>query len=136
VLTFYCAGMALAKLALTKLARTKLALASWPYARLSAAAGLSVMMLGVIWSAARADGMIVGGCVGGQGSLNCVARWGEAGDPYIRKVPEPADDAERARSTQRDQKWEARCRPIITQDYYGVPRYRYAARGCEFGVIE
>jgi hypothetical protein len=136
VLTFRCAGTALAKLALTKLTQTKLALASWPHARFGAAGALSVMMMGLIWSAAHADGMIVGGCVGGQNSLNCVARWGGAGDPYIRKVPEPADDAERARSTQRDQKWEARCHPVVTQDYYGVPRYRYAARGCEFGVIE
>lgn len=121
MLTFHCAGMALG---------------SRPTARFGAAAALSVMMLGLIWSAARADGMIVGGCVGGQGGMNCVARWGDAGDPYIRKVPEPADDAERARSAQRDKKWEARCRPVIMQDRYGVPRYQYAERGCEFGVIE
>jgi hypothetical protein len=29
-----------------------------------------------------------------------------------------------------------RCRPSVRQDRYGVPRYHYAARGCEFGVIE
>jgi hypothetical protein len=136
VLTFRCAEMAFAKLGLTKLGLTKLDLTSWPPARLSAAAALSVMMLGLIWSAAYADGIIVGGCVGEQGALNCVARWGAAQDPYIRKVPEPTDDAERARSAQRDQKWEARCRPVIAQDHYGVPRYQYAAPGCEFGIIE
>jgi hypothetical protein len=131
VLTFRCAGMALTKLALTKLALTAQA-----HARFGGSCALSVMMLGLIWSAAHADGMIVGGCVGGQGAMNCVARWGEGGDPYIRKVPEPADDAARARSAQRDQKWEARCHPTIVQDRYGVPRYQYAAPGCEFGVIE
>ena len=76
MLTFRCVGMALA---------------TRPAARFSAAAALSVMTLGLIWSAAYADGIIVGGCVGGQSGLNCVARWGDATDPYIRKVPEPAD---------------------------------------------
>ena len=113
-----------------------MALASRPVAQFGAAVALSIVTLGLIWSAAYADGMIVGGCVGHEGALNCVARWGEAGDPYVRKVPEPADDAERARSAQRDKKWEARCQPVIAQDRYGVPRYQYVARGCEFGVIE
>ena len=72
----------------------------------------------------------------GERSLNCVARWGEAGDPYVRLVPSPADDAERAHAAERDHKWEQRCRPAIAQDRYGVPRYQYAAPGCEFGVIE
>jgi hypothetical protein len=105
-------------------------------ARFGAAAALSVMVLGLILSAAHADGMAVGGCVGGHGALSCVARWGTGEDPYIRKVPPPADDAERARSAERDRKWEQRCRPVIVQDYYGVPRYRYAAPRCDFGVIE
>jgi hypothetical protein len=109
---------------------------TWSPARFGAAAALSATTLAVILSAAYADGMIVGGCVGQQGALNCVARWGDAGDPYIRKVPEPADDAERMRSAERDRKWEARCHPVIAQDYFGVPRYRYSARGCEYGIIE
>lgn len=126
MLTFRIAGMALAKLVPT----------SWPAARFAAAATLSVMTLGVIWSSAYADGMAVGGCVGSQGSLSCVARWGEAGDPYVRKVPEPADEVERARSAEREHKWQERCRPTIAQDRFGVPRYQYAAPGCEFGIIE
>ncbi len=105
-------------------------------ARAGAVVALSAMILGLILSAAYADGMFVGGCVGQQGSLNCVGRWGDATDPYIRKVPEPADDAERQRSAERERRWEARCRPTIAQDRFGVPRYLYAARGCEFGVIE
>ena len=109
---------------------------SWPAARLGATAGLSVMMLGAIWSAAYADGMAVGGCVGSRASLNCVVRWGEAGDPYVRHVPEPANDTEKQHAAERDRKWEDRCRPVIAQDRYGVPRYQYSAPGCEFGVIE
>ena len=123
VLTFSCVG-----------------LASRSAARFAAAATLSAtlsaMTLAVICSAAYADGMAVGGCVGSRGSLSCVTRWGEAGDPYVRLVPPPANEVEKARAAERDRKWEQRCRPIIMQDRYGVPRYEYAARGCEFGVIE
>jgi hypothetical protein len=104
--------------------------------RLAAAAALSVATLTVICSAAYADGMAIGGCVGGSGSLNCVVRWGEAGDPYIRVVPQPVTADERAQSEQRDHKWEQRCRPVIAQDRYGVARYQYSAPGCEFGVIQ
>ena len=114
----------------------RLALASRYAARYGGAAALSVVTLAVIWSAAYADGMALGGCVGGTGALNCVVRWGEAGDPYIRIVPEPTNDAERTRSVERDRKWQQRCRPTIMQDRYGVARYRYSAPGCEFGVIE
>ncbi len=106
--------------------------ASWSASRIGAAAAFYL----VTWSSAYADGMAVGGCVGGQGSLNCVVRWGEAGDPYVRLVPQPTDQAEKDRAAQRDQKWQERCRPTVAQDYYGVPRYRYSAPGCEFGVIE
>ena len=104
-------------------------------ARFGAAATLSAITLATIWSAAYADGMIVGGCVG-SGAINCVVRWGEAGDPHVRLVPEPTNEADRALSAERDHKWEERCRPTIVQDRFGVPRYQYAAPRCEFGVIE
>lgn len=126
MLTFRCAAMALTKWASTVR----------PPARFGAAAALSVMMLGGIVSSAHADSMAVGGCVGWRASLNCVARWGEAGDPYVRLVPSPADNAERAHAAERDHKWEQRCQPAIAQDRYGVPRYQYGASRCEFGVIE
>ena len=104
--------------------------------RLGAAASLSAMTWVATCTAVYADGMAVGGCLGGQGSINCVVRWGEAGDPYIRVVPEPANQAERSRAAERERRWENRCKPVIAQDRYGVPRYRYSAPGCEFGVIE
>jgi hypothetical protein len=99
-------------------------------------ASLWVMALTTMWSAAHADGLAAGGCVGSRASLNCIVRWGEARDPYIRAVPQPADDVERKQAAERDRKWEARCKPTIAQDRYGVPRYQYAAPGCEFGVIQ
>jgi hypothetical protein len=84
---------------------------------------------------ARADSVSVGGCIGPWHAFNCVERWGEAGNPFVRTVPQPADGEERAHASERERKWQDRCRPVIAQDSYGVPRYRYAAPGCEFGVI-
>ncbi len=125
MLTFSCARVVLAQLVST-----------WSAARFAAAAALSIVILATIWRAAYADGMALGGCVGGAGALNCVVRWGEAGDAYIRIVPQPTNETERAQAAQRDRKWEERCRPTIAQDRYGVPRYQYSAPGCEFGIIE
>jgi hypothetical protein len=128
VLILNCARVALNKL--VSAAACRLA------ARVGAAVGLSVTTMLTIWSAAHAAGIATGGCVGAGASVNCVVRWGEASDPYIRLVPAPADEAEKAQSADRDHKWEQRCRPVIAQDQYGVPRYRYSAPGCEFGVIQ
>jgi hypothetical protein len=97
-----------------------------------AASTLSVITL----TAADADMVGVGGCVGGKGLVNCVVRVGPAGDPYIRTVPQPENDVDKERAAARDRKWIEHCQPTIAQDRYGVPRYHYAAAGCEFGVIE
>jgi hypothetical protein len=105
-------------------------LVSWS-ARLGAAATLSVLT----WTAASADGMVVGGCVGSRYSITCVSRWSGYNDPYVRPI-QPATEAEKALAAEREHKWQARCRPAVYQDHYGVPRYEYAAPGCEFGVIE
>jgi hypothetical protein len=102
-----------------------------------AAAGLLLGM--AIYAPAtplRAEGLVVGGCVGGRWSVNCVARWGAPGDPYVRQIPEPAGEVARAKATEREHRWQERCHPTISQDLLGVPRYRYAAPGCEFGVID
>jgi hypothetical protein len=106
--------------------------AFWPVARVVAAFTLSVIPL----TAAHADTLGVGGCVGARGAFNCVVRIGPAGDPYVRTVPQPENDADRERAAARDRRWIERCRPAIAQDRYGVPRYYYKAPGCEFGVIE
>lgn len=37
---------------------------------------------------------------------------------------------------ERYRRWIARCHPVMKQDAYGVHRYQYAARGCEFGKNE
>lgn len=66
----------------------------------------------------------------------CTTIEGFAGDPYIRTVPERLGEAERARATEREGKWVARCRPLIKHDAYGVARYSYTAPGCEFGIVD
>jgi hypothetical protein len=110
--------------------RARLLPASWRAAFAGAALTLPLATL------AYADTLYVGGCVGAPGTVSCVLRVGPAGDPYVRTVPQPETDADKARATERDQKWLQRCRPIIAQDRYGVPRYHYAAAGCDLGVIE
>lgn len=79
--------------------------------------------------------MVVGGCIGSRYTLNCVAHWGSYSDPYVR-VLHPGTEAEKELNAEPDRKWQAHCRPAVFQDQYGVPRYEYAAPGCEFGVIE
>jgi hypothetical protein len=96
------------------------------------------LTLAAVTSAAAAsdDYMRIDSCFGGWWASQCITRWAPAGDPYIRTVPQPTDPVEKARATERDQKWLARCRPVIAQDRYGVPRYHYAAPGCDLGVVE
>lgn len=86
------------------------------------------------WSSFGRGSFAGGGSFGGGSSSNCVDLWVTPGDPYVRFVPEPFGDAEKAEMAARDRQWLARCRPIIEHDSYGVSRYRYAARGCEFGA--
>jgi hypothetical protein len=90
---------------------------------------------GLLWSglpaAAQAGGSQSTSCVGGRTSFNCVTRWQNGwSNPHIVSVPQARDVQER------DRRWQARCRPVVRQDDFGVPRYGYAARGCEYGKID
>jgi hypothetical protein len=87
-------------------------------------------------ASAQAQEVMTGGCVGTWHSFNCATLWAPSRDPFIRHVPPPADAAALARARERDRRWVDRCRPILTQDRYGVLRYHYAMPGCEFGVGE
>jgi hypothetical protein len=104
-------------------------------ARVAAAAALSLTILGVA-APANAGGLVSGGCIGSWRSFSCVTRWGPAGNPFVRSVPQFLDESDQARAMERDRKWADRCRPVIRQDSYGVARYVYAAPACEFGVGE
>jgi hypothetical protein len=127
-----CSG----ELAVLTLNCARVALGSRHARRVGAAAILSLIALATILSAAYADSLAIGGCGGSGGAFNCVLRWGQARNPYIRTVPQPTDEAARAQAAERDRKWEQRCKPTIAQDRYGVPRYQYSALGCEFGIIQ
>jgi hypothetical protein len=104
---------------------------------LSAAALTSVAMTSVAATSAGAGGVGGVSCLGdAPRSFNCAGRWDMApGDPYIRFVPEPGE-AQKSAFKERDRKWLAHCRPVVERDVFGVARYHYAARGCEFGVGE
>jgi hypothetical protein len=91
------------------------------------------LIASVTFSSAQAQEVVIGGCVGGSHAVNCTAIWASAGDPFIRHVPQPTDPEENARARERIRRWADRCRPSISQDRYGVPRYYYTLPGCEFG---
>jgi hypothetical protein len=110
-------------------------------ARAASAVGTALALAVLFWcaglAAAQAQEVPMlesGGCVASESSINCVSRWAPAGNPYLRFVPQPLDEAAIARAKERDKRWAARCRPVIEHDRYGVSRYRYAQPGCEFGV--
>ena len=118
--------------------RAKSLWASWRAAFVGAAAlVLSAVPL------AYADQLYVGGCVGAggaggrsrAGAFNCVLHIGPPGDPYVRTVPQPQNEADKGRQAERDHRWGERCKPVVAQDRFGVPRYHYAAPGCDFGVL-
>jgi hypothetical protein len=74
-------------------------------------------------------------CVRSRGILACASQWNLNGNPPVQAAPAARDPREDAEAAERERRWVARCRPVIRQDQYGVPRYHYAAPGCEYGVI-
>jgi hypothetical protein len=106
----------------------------------TAIVGLAALIPLVLASAlapAHADGMITSSCVRGAGSSSCVTIWrtglGGSAGPSLWT---PRAEREAAEAAEREARWVARCRPSVRQDQYGVPRYRYAAPGCEYGKYE
>jgi hypothetical protein len=104
--------------------------ASLSVARVGAGMILTVLTM----TSAYAGSIINLSCVGGAGSLNCVAQMATAGDPYLRVVPEALGETQKAQLAARDRKWVAQCHPVVERDMYGVARYRYSTPGCEFGL--
>ena len=97
--------------------------------------GAAIVASAVTLTSVYAGGVGTMSCVRGAGSVNCVGQWGPGGDPNVRAVPPmPLGDEERAQAAARERRWLAQCQPEIRRDPFGVARYIYAARGCEFGV--
>jgi hypothetical protein len=84
--------------------------------------------------AQRVTDTVVGSCVSSGGGSHCVRqfRYGDPGNSGIKSLREPIPE-EVAELREREARWVERCRPMLLRDAYGVGRYVYAARGCEYG---
>lgn len=109
-------------------------IASRAWATAFAALALITMTSGAFAQGPRVTDTITSSCVFAYGTASCVRqfRYNDPGNSGIKQYAEPsAEDAADAR--ERERAWEARCRPALRQDVYGVSRYVYAAPGCEYG---
>jgi hypothetical protein len=96
--------------------------------------GAVSLISAVMLTSANATGVDMFGCVGGWRGFNCAEQSGVAGHPYIRTVPEPIGQGEKAQAAGRERRWLIRCHPMVERDEYGVARYQYVAPGCEYGI--
>jgi hypothetical protein len=103
-------------------------------ARSLVCAGVAIGLSATTLASADAAGVLGPSCIGGFSSLNCMAQWAFPGDPHVRSVPETLGEADKAQAATRERRWMIHCHPIIARDAYGVARYQYAARGCEYGI--
>jgi hypothetical protein len=99
--------------------------------RLTTLAGLAAALtLAAMAPTAQADAVRSTSCVMIRGLLSCTTRWHRVDT----QPPQPTEQ-ELAEARERERIWTARCRPEIVQDGFGVPRYTYAAPGCEYGRL-
>ena len=102
-------------------------------------AALALLVLSMMSAPARSqpEGISAFNCYGTRNMESCVhtQRKGPF-NPHLISVPGPQADEDRAAAEARDRRWVARCRPLIRQDRYGMPRYSYSAPGCEFGRLD
>jgi hypothetical protein len=97
---------------------------------------LAAIVLVLSLSPAESSDLDASNCIGRNGNVSCVEIWRQgAVNPNIRPLPPAGSEQESAAMRQRLERWQARCRPVIRQDAYGVQRYRYAAPGCDFGRL-
>jgi hypothetical protein len=102
-------------------------------------AALALLALSIMAAPARSepgDRTYTFNCFGTGNMRSCVATSrGPRFHPNVINVPAPnADDLAAAEA--RDRRWVERCRPVIRQDHFGMPRYSYSAAGCEFGRLD
>jgi hypothetical protein len=102
-------------------------------------AALALLALSMMSAPARSapDRIYTTNCYGARNMLSCVhtRRRGPL-NPHVIKVPKLQTPEEREAAEARDRLWAERCRPVIRQDRYGMPRYSYSAAGCEYGRLE
>jgi hypothetical protein len=73
------------------------------------------------------------GSSNGDSSDSCVEIRRELTNPYVIHIQGPQTPQDVAEATEQDRLWQARCRPTVQQDMFGINRYAYAAPGCEYG---
>ena len=105
---------------------------------LAAPATLAVALLSVSAFAANpaaaAQRGFSGSCVGSGASFSCAGSYGDrGGNPHVIDLLRAKDEDAVKASQERERRWVAYCSPSIAYDRYGVGRYVYAVRGCEFG---
>ena len=96
--------------------------------KLTILAGLAAL-LSALSLPAQADSLRSNSCIYVRGSMSCVTKW----QHWEAQTPQPLTEQELAEIREREELWQARCRPLIQQDDFGVRRYVYAAPGCEYG---
>ena len=99
-------------------------------------AALALLALSMMSAPARSEGVATWNCHGIRYARSCVTTFRRGRfHPHVINVPAQTAD-ELAATEARDRRWVERCGPVIRQDRYGMPRYSYSARGCEFGVLD
>lgn len=98
-----------------------------------AVALLSVSVLAAGPAAAGQRGFS-GSCVGSGASFSCAGSYGDrGGNPHVIDIMRAKNESAEKTSQERERRWVSYCSPSIAYDRYGVGRYVYAMRGCEFG---
>jgi hypothetical protein len=103
-------------------------------------AALALLALSIMAAPARSepgDGTYISNCFGTGRMKSCVTTFRSGRfHPNVITVPAPTNADDLAAAEARDRRWVERCRPVIRQDHFGMPRYSYSAAGCEFGRLD
>jgi hypothetical protein len=102
-------------------------------------APLALLALSMMSAPARSepqDRVSILNCHGSRYAATCVTtrRRGRL-NPHVISVPAQSEE-DAAAAQARDRRWAERCEPVVRPDRYGMPRYSYSARGCEYGRLD
>lgn len=108
-----------------------------PAAWLAALALLALSMMAAPARSEPSEGVYTTNCFDTRSTESCITTFrGGRLSPHVITVPAPASADALAAAETRDRRWAERCRPVIRQDRYGMPRYSYDAPGCEYGRLD
>jgi hypothetical protein len=108
-----------------------------PIAWLTALALLALSIMAAPARSEPGEGTYTSNCYRTGRTESCVATFRRGNfHPNVINVPAPTNADDIAAAEARDRRWVERCRPVIRQDHFGMPRYSYSAAGCEFGRLD